>query len=239
MKIKDHIVICHWNSKAVNIIKELHAPVVKGKKTIVIIDKDIGEMPKDSEFDDVYAVHGDPTDDTTLKRANVAEAYSAIILANEDEREYADSKSILIALAIENINSKVYTCVEVLDSRNIVHFRRTTVDEIISVNEISEKMLSQASMNPGITNFFLELLTFQEEGNEVYRLDLPKNYVGKTFRSLFVKLIEKRIILTGLKHIGSHAPLINPPAGTRFKKGDTIWVIAITKPDIDDLKLPG
>ena len=236
MQIKNHIVICHWNLKTMNIIRELHAPVVKDKKTIVIIDREIGEMPKDGEFDDVYAIHGNPTDDTVLNRANITEAQSAIILADENERSYADSKSILIALAIENLNPNVYTCVEVLDSRNIVHFRRTTVDEIISVSEISEKMLSQAAMNPGITAFFLELLTFQEKGNEIYLLDVPGRYVGKTFRDLFVKLLDKRIILTAIRKRHEKSPVVNPPPTTVLKKGDTIWVIAFSKPNLDDLK---
>ncbi len=236
MQIKDHIVICHWNSKAMNIIRELHAPVVKDKRTIVVIDKEIGEMPKDDEFDDVYAIHGDPTDDKVLLRANIVEAKSAIILADEKERNYADSKSILIALAIENLNSRVYTCVEVLDSRNIVHFRRTTVDEIISVSEISEKMLSQAAMNPGITNFFLELLTFQEEGNEMYLVDVPPAFIGKTFGDLFVRLLRERMILTAIKNRKSKGPTVNPPRKTKLGKGDVIWVIAFSKPDLKGLK---
>lgn len=236
MQIRDHIVICHWNRKAMNIIRELHAPVVKDKRTVVVIDKDIGEMPKDDEFDDVYAIHGDPTDDKVLSRANIPEAKSAIILADEKESSYADSKSILIALAIENLNPDVYTCVEVMDSRNIVHFRRTTVDEIISVSEISEKMLSQAAMNPGITSFFLELLTFQEDGNEIYLVGVPPAFVGKTFGDLFARLLGERIILTAVKHAGSKNPTINPPAAMRLKKGDIAWVIAISKPDIRALK---
>lgn len=230
MKLQGHIVICGWNEKALRIIKELHAPVVTDKRPIVVISEAPGPMPAGEEFNDVYAIQGDPASDSILRRAGVDSADCAIILADKAEADFADARSILIALAIESINSEVHTCVEVVNSKNISHFSRTSVDETVCVSELSEKLLAQAAMNHGISAFYTELLTFQEEGNEVYHVEMPEEYVGQSFGALFMALLDQRVILLGAQRAGR--PRLNPGKSFTLEAGDSLWVIAFSKPDL-------
>ncbi len=63
-----------WNEKATPIIRELHAPIIRNKRSIVIVSNhtqagDLPEKEDDSCFEDVFLVRGDPASETVLKRA--------------------------------------------------------------------------------------------------------------------------------------------------------------------------
>lgn len=42
--------------------------------------------------------------------------------------------------------------------------------------------MSQAVLNAGVTEIYDELMTFSAHTNELYRVSIPKDLVGKTFR---------------------------------------------------------
>ncbi len=236
--LDEHIVLCGWNNKGEDIIRELHAPVVKVKRPAVIISEDIDNIHLSDEpvFDDVHLIKGDPADEMVLRRAGADKAYAMIILADPKTGELADAKSILVALAVDELGKgELYVCAEVVDSKNIPHLKRAGVNEIISSNELGEKLLSQVALTHGLSQFFTELLTYQESGNEVYMVDLPLSFVGRTFRDILIHLVQDRVIAVGIK-TGDEVQ-INPPYDYRFNKGDKVFVIAFNKPDLDELRL--
>jgi len=124
--LSDHIVICNWNEKGVSIIKEVHAKIVKHKRPVVIVSEqgekiqfpDNDDLP---EFENIYVINGDPANEIILKRANVQLAYSVIILADPEQGELGDAKSILVAMGVRSVCeelgvSKTYTAIEGLSS---------------------------------------------------------------------------------------------------------------------------
>ena len=208
IKITEHVVICGWNEKTEKIIRELHAPVIKkNRRPIVVINREGDSIfmdDGDPAFDDVFFVAGDPTNERVLRRANIADAYAAVVLADRRRPDTADAQSILIALAIESMNARVHTLVEVINSENLKHFSHTRVDECISMDHLGELLLSQAALNHGISEFFTELLTFQENGNEVYQVDVPPDFIGKPFSRLSTAVMPLNMILVGLKQDGKN-----------------------------------
>lgn len=202
-KIRDHIVMCNWTSKSDEIIKELHSGVIRDPRPIVVVTTQRGKVPESSEphYQGVLVVPGDPADDRTLIRAGIEYANTAIVLADETQGEHADTKSILISLAIEAIQPRVHTIVELLNSKHRGHFDHTYVDEITCVDELSEKLIAQCAITHGISDVYLHLLTATDDTNEVYMVDVPRRFVGKTFRELEHFLIdyeEQDIIPVGL-----------------------------------------
>ena len=232
IRLKHHIVICGWNRKAESIVRELHADVVRRKRPIVIVGRDISDIPDgdaDAAFDDVYFVAGDPTAERVLHRANVKDADTAIVLADRKNLEHADAQSILIALAIESINPAVHTCVEVVHSENLKHFNHTKVDECISMDHLGELLLAQAALNHGVSAFFTELLTVQEQGNEIYRIAAPARFVGRTFQELARCAIERDMIAVGIEKGGRMQA--NPARETRVDAEDYVLVMARAYPE--------
>lgn len=233
MNLDGHIVICGWGEKAFRVVRQLHAPVVRDKKPILLMADEIGDLPEEPAFDNVFALGGDPTREDALHAAAVEHADAAIILSDETRGASADARSILIAIAIESINPQVHTSVEVIDEANLAHFSRTAVNETVSLSELSEKLLAQAALNHGATEFYQELLLSQEEGNEFYRVKAPLALVGQTFANVSAMLRPKQIIPIGVHR--EERVQINPAPGYVLQGGDDLWVIALQEPTQDDL----
>ncbi|MBS3819767.1 NAD-binding protein [bacterium] len=244
-ELKNHIVICNWNNKGLSLIKEVHAKIVKYKRPIIIINEqeDAVEFPEhkdEPEFEDVYIIKGDPTNEIILKRANVHNAYTVVILADPKQGELADAKSILVCMGVRSIcesqnTLKTYTAVEGLSPQNLEHLRRAGADEIISAGNFSTLLLAQSSLVHGLSKVYRNLLTISEESNEIYLLPIPKSYVGKNFSQLGTDIYARRdpqnpIIPIGVKT--EDRVLLNPKPSNfeRFQEGDQVIVIAYEKP---------
>jgi len=206
--LSDHYVICNWNDLGDQIIRELHASVLGERRAIVIVTDQPEAVPKtepetdDDPYHNVFVIPGDPTSDKILARANIAQANTAIVLSDPREGKHADTKTVLIALAIEAIEPRVHTIVELLRSRSRIHFRYTHVDEVVCVDELTEKLLAQTAITHGLSEFYMRLLTATEDTNEVYVVDVPEAFVGKTYRDLEHALVEyeaEDVILVGVQ----------------------------------------
>jgi Trk K+ transport system NAD-binding subunit len=128
----------------------------------------------------------------------------------------------------------VHTCVEVLHADNLKHFNHTRVDECISMDSLGDLLLSQAALNPGISDFFTELLTFQEQGNEVYHVPIPPGFVGKTFEDLARRIVHDNMIAVGIQRDGKTQA--NPPRETVLSAEDEVLIISSMWPHIETMK---
>lgn len=244
-ELKNHIVICNWNTKGLPLVKEVHAKIVKHKRPIVIIieQKDSVDFPEhedEPEFEDVYIIKGDPTNEIILKRANVHHAYTVVVLADPKQEKLADAKSILVCMGIRSLCTefnlpKTYTTVEGVSPQNIEHLRRAGADEIISAGDFSSLLLAQTSLVHGLSKVYRNLLTISEETNEIYLIPIPKNYIGKNFSQIGADIYSHRdkknpVIPIGVKT--QDKVLLNPKTSVFdvFSKGDKLIVIAFERP---------
>ena len=238
--LKDHIVICGWNDRLPNIIREIHNPVHKTRRKVVIVAENADEitLPEkhdDDLFADVHLVKGSPSDDLVLEKTSVISCYSCLILADQTDIKYADGKSILTAIAVKNISRSVYVVAEVTDASNIPHFKKTGVDEIISSSHLGIQLMSQSAITHGITRVYNDLLTFSDDTNELYLVDLPHRYIGIPFSDLMKELSsardEKPIVPLGIKRNGRC--FINPRNDevNLLEKEDQLFVISFDRPD--------
>ncbi|MFC1734614.1 potassium channel family protein [Candidatus Hydrogenedentota bacterium] len=224
-----HVLICGWTDRGTHILDQLFSSDLKECRPVVIIDPNIDKSP--SEHPLLRVIKGDPTDTAILMQANAIKASSAIVLANRDARDpnMSDARSLLITLAVETLQPEIYSCVEVLNPDNVIHFKRANVDEAISVTEISNNLLSHAALNPGTSRLILDMLSFGE-GEELYQTDVPRSFVGKSFADLSAVLAhEQDMVLVG---ISSDRGIVNSHrASWRFKEGDRIFFLAESEPD--------
>lgn len=223
-EMKDHIIILGWTPKTRRLIQQLRSEDLKTVRPLVLV-ADLAENPVPDL--DVVFVGGDPTRDETLLRAGIMEAYGAIVLADLLHPD-PDAKTLLIALAVEHLNPKVYTTVEVVDPENVHHFRHANVDEVICLNQFSEYLILQSSVSHGLSRLFASLLSFGE-GDEIYRVPVPPAYVGWTFRRALVDMAERwQVILLAVEQ-GDHL-VINPKEDILLREGDHLFVVAASEP---------
>ena len=247
-KLSEHITICNWNEKGEQVIMQLHAAIVKDRRPVVIISEhmdeiDFQEKEEFVHFEDVYMIKGDPTNETVLRKANIQDAFSAIILADPHQGKLSDAKSILACMAISDVcresgQKKPNIVVEAADPRNVAHFRRAGADEIVSSGEFGLKLLAQAALSHGLSRVYDNLLTVSAETNEVYLKPVPQEFIGKTFGQLAEVMARKRdsqnpAILVGVKTGGKI--LVNPKKKDfeTFSTNDEIVVISFKDPSLE------
>ena len=227
---RDHIVICGWSAKGQEILRELHAEEIEEKRPVAIV-ADLDHNPTDDDL--VTFVRGTTSDSAALLRANLDAAETAIILADEshsgmgaDER---DAMTLLTALAVETINPRVHTCVEVIRSENLPHFERAKVDEVVVSAELTGNLLASSAVTHGMSRVVTDL-TGHADGNELYSVEAPPKLEGRSFAAALESLkTEADALLIGVARGGYHYDL-NPPGGRTIEAGDLLLVIAETDP---------
>ncbi|MBT4827701.1 MAG: hypothetical protein HON82_03935 [Candidatus Marinimicrobia bacterium] len=202
--VEDHIIICNWTKKSDLLVKELHNPSVEKKRPIIVITEnpqDVPDFEEDETYRGIMIVKGNPSNEDSLKRAGIESAATVIILADERLADTADTKTIMTTIAIDHIIPDIHVVAEVLSASNLPFFAYTFVNEIICLELLTERLLAQSCLTPGVSFIFADLLTQSSDTNEIYVEDIPTHYIGKTFQELrkaIVALDEQDIILIGL-----------------------------------------
>ncbi len=246
--MNDHIVVCNWNDKGLQIIRELHAPVVRKLRPIVIIaeDTDAVVLPDREdfpEFEDVYTIKGDPTNEIILKRAGADEAFCVMVLADPSQGHLADAKSILTCMAIRSIADqpgRPHITVEGVSTDTHDHLERAGADEIVSAGELGLRVLAQSALHPGVTEVFQRLLTTSANTNEVYVAPVPTSLAGRTFTEAAERIARSHATLKPAILIGvmnGRKVELNPRNGREVKlsESDHLVLISWESPDLEEI----
>jgi voltage-gated potassium channel len=190
IKFKDHIVLCGWNNNAEETVEGL-IRTVPGKKLHLVLVNELFEEEVESlkfKFQDheFRFLRGDFTREDVLARANIAQARSAILLADtsgQHSLEQADERTILATLAIKSMAPEVKTCAELLNPENKQHLRRANVDEIVVRGEHIGNLLAGAATSPGLPRVISSLLSPEEENN-LWKVEVPSRFIGRPVAEL-------------------------------------------------------
>ena len=225
---RDHIVVCGWNPTARELINELAGDEYEAKVVVV------HPADKNPAGKGVYFVNGDPTDLDDLRRAGIEEAMAAIICPADASND-ADMRSILTVMAIESIAPQVRTVVEANNPAHVEHFERARADEIVVSSSLTSHLLARSSLYPGLSHLVANIVS-GGEGAELYRVDLPDEYIGLSIDDLSTKMrAEHQATLLGVNRAGvSH---VNPPSDFRLEVGDDAVVVAESLGTLAPLKL--
>ena len=205
------------NETARDLIEEL-----KGDEftTKVVVLHDAERNPAG---DGVYFVRGDITSTADLERCGIAEAHAAIVFPADRSNE-ADMRSILAVMAIESLAPDVRTVAEVNNPSHVDHFRRANADEILVTSRLASRLLARSALYPGLSELVTDIVS-GGAGSELYRVQLPDNYVGLSIDDLSTRLRgEHHATLLAVTRDG-HS-LTNPPADFTLQAGDDAVVVA-------------
>ena len=174
---------------------------------------DLLKKTNETVYEQVWVVKGSPLDNKDLQRANISQAHAVIILSDvytvretviPEMNSFTDSKNIkgvsaldkildartiLCALAVESVlhksDKRVHKCIELRNILNKIHFKQIKNKEIICTKEFSQKLMVQSTITFGLSRVYTgELLNATLDSTEVYRIELPKNFIGATYRQL-------------------------------------------------------
>ena len=205
IKDKDHTVICGWNQHTEEVLQALTTYGTMGNTPIVLINElsvdDIDSLRLKYNKYNLRFLRGNYVHEDVLLRANIAKAKFALIMADtsgDHPRDRIDERTTLASLTIKSIAPSIKTIAEILDSENKQHLRRANVDEIVVRGENMGSLLASAINSPGLPKIFSSLLSLGDT-NKIWRVEIPRNFVGRTFKELSIFYREKQhAILIGL-----------------------------------------
>jgi len=248
VNLSGHTIICGWNFQGERVVKELLSANVKQRRGVVILT-DSEERPLRDER--VEFIKGDPSQDEFLIRAGVMRADSIIVLTDPTKgANEADAEALMVVLAVESLNRKVHTCVQIVNSANRMHLERAHADEIICLDQVGGSLAVASALNHGVSRIVAELLTF-DIGSEFYRYDghISERLVGKEFTEAMQVLAQQHIILLAVETDYSEELLqqlsadvvyklpeedrvmmVNPQSRYEIRQGDALFVIAESQP---------
>ncbi len=199
-----HIVICGFNFKIESVLRSIISASEMAPPELVLVNTHSEAAVNDliERFPEapIRFVHGDYTLESSLDRASISKASSAIILADpgEDGQGKADDRTLIALLAIKSMAPEVRVCVELLEDSSEVHLRRAGVDQIILSGEFSGFLLANAVMSPGLPQAMKEMMVVGL-GSDIRRRKLPADLVGKTFREAAFDFFDRfGMILVGV-----------------------------------------
>jgi voltage-gated potassium channel len=205
IKDKDHIIICGWNQHTEEVLQGLVAYGSREGTPIILINElsidEIDSLKLKYGKYNLKFLRGNYVHEDVLLRANITKAKFALIMADTSgthARDRLDERTTLAALAIKSLSPSTKTIAELLDGENRPHLKRANVDEIIVRGEHIGALLASAINSPGIPRMFSSMLSLSDS-NKLWRVEIPRNFVGITFRELFNYYREKQqAILIGL-----------------------------------------
>lgn len=190
LKLRDHLLLCGWNAYAERVLDALFA--ARGGRADVVL---VNELPEDA-MSQVLARHrergvayvrGDPAAERVLERANIAQARAAIVLADTARGTPAsDDRTTLVTLVLKSVKPELRLTAEALELKSETHLRRAGADDVVISGEFRGFLLAAAAVAPGVSQVVRPLLS--PSGGELRRLDVPREFVGKSYGELAASL---------------------------------------------------
>jgi len=199
-----HIVICNASAKFEPILRQIVDKVGADTK-IVLVDPKADEYRTDRRllFRSTFAVAGSPQHLRSLKQADVATAAALVVLTPDapglslQERDY---QALLTALAVQpvaEVNPDLRIILEV-NLQSTLEFARifNSLDnyplyiEAVCGDDFQERLISQACLTHGLSNFFDLLLTVPPRATR-------RSAITRFFDTVFLREVEAMATAAG------------------------------------------
>jgi voltage-gated potassium channel Kch len=225
-----HTLILGWSNRVFPILKELAVANANVRKPLVVVfstntrdfmEDEIASRAEGLGNLKVVTRTGDPTNPGDLKRTNISNAKSVIILDSDDSGD-ATVVSTVLAVKAVNANPALPIIAEVDDVHTAEALQTATNGQVISVrsHDVIARVTAQASRQPGLAAVTLDLLDF--DGDEIYFQNVPA-LAGKTYADALLAFNEASVI--GLVDEKGNTQ-INPAQKTKLTAGSKIIAIA-------------
>lgn len=226
-RTRNHILVCGWNPRGKYVLDRLKAELEKERAKIILLC-DLEDSPVEEAG--VFFFRGDPTNGEDLKRVNVVEAISVILLADESRggcTSDVDARTVLAAMTIKNIKPEIKMTAEVMEPQNIHHLQLSGVGEILDTNSFLGNLIARSALHYGLISLVSEMV-MKEAGTRIYTIMAGAGAVGRTWKDVESELQQK---------YGARVLSIAPREGSwsnaedrRIDEGDRIVVISEVEP---------
>lgn len=203
-KLKDHFLICGWKPGFEKILSDVldANPDIPNELIVLVNSASETEMERILSlpvFAKINYIAGDYTDEDVLLRAKIKTAERALVISdysqNFSELEI-DSRTVLAVLTMKNLNFKLYTAAELIDSKFEKHLSLAHCDEVILSNEYQRNLLVQASSGQGLSHVLRELITKEADAGLILK-DVEEECFFKTYAE-YRQMHKSKAVLVGI-----------------------------------------
>ncbi|WP_088105484.1 potassium channel family protein [Halalkalibacter urbisdiaboli] len=184
---ENHVMIIGWSKKSEFAVEEIldSDPNVE----IVIIDT-LEKAPVDYTHSRIHYIQGDPTEEETLRNANIQKARSVIIFADDNIQDPSlrDAKTLLVSITVERLAPAVHTTVEVMTESHVSNFSHSKVDEFILSQETISRLAVRSALYKGVSQVYSQLIS-RQHGEDLYKIAKKKTWV--TYHDAFQDLLKQ------------------------------------------------
>jgi hypothetical protein len=226
-----HTLIVGRNDKLAAVISELVKANMseKDRAIVVLTPDDVVEVSDElrSEVPDMKTSRlvvrsGNPTRIADLAQGNPAGTKSVIVLRPHEGSDAQVVKAVLAVSRLLPADSRIPIVAELEDGATAEALTSVIGDRLHTVTstEVTARIGAQVSRSPGLGQIYEEFLDF--EGDELYAIDVPEPWVGRTFGEALLASSSATVI--GLRNAGGTH--VGPATATVLQAGDRLIAIA-------------
>lgn len=194
IKFKKHTIICGWNWSVEGIIKIL-SETTTGE---IVLINDLDSQQLNSVLEkypdtNIQFIKGDFADINVLERANVESSQGVIIVPDNSltSSQGADEKTVFATMTIKSISEKIKVYTQLNRTETIPYIERAKVDDYFISSQSVPYFLTTNIISPGLNSVIWELLSYEKD-NVLRSTEIPKEFIGKTFKELSAYYKEKK-----------------------------------------------
>lgn len=219
-RAKNHIVIVGWNERTrqmVRLVKKYHP-----KAEMVLIDDSLDRLPY-KEFP-VHFIHGDATEDHTLKLANITMAKSAVITADHTKQEReSDNRTILTTVAIRGNHEQIPIVAEILSKNQFDNAVRAGASTLIRSNDFMSVLLYHELFNRKEAEPY-DTILHMLSSQQFEQTTLPESLVDKSYQQTILLFFQQKKLALGV--IRDDSWHINPDPEFKLQKNDIVILMS-------------
>lgn len=224
---RNELVLIKGYIRSKNILEQCNA---RRAKVIILLAEEIG-------------IHAD--EKTLMRALGVRKFCSENRQEKEDLSRNIDSEAAATPDGARLFRTKVevnpvYIIAEVNTEEFVSDLREAGVNGVINKNKITDSLLVQSILNPGVSKLINNILTFSGDTNEFYTIDLlnPNNshLRSRTFDELLLPLRKQNILLVAIKVIyrdQAEKEIVDENEISRLLKSEGLHRQIITNPITD------
>jgi voltage-gated potassium channel len=190
-KFNNHLVIAGWNLTVPSILKLIDANEDSASVIILVNETDpdiIQRAITGYERLEITHIPENFTNETTLKKAFLDKASTFMILPDTSgllpHENPDEDKTVLTCLTAKAIAESCNVVAHVLDKENVSHLQRANANEIVVPDEHVPHLLAKHVTDPGVPQFFDDLILKEEEDKGLQEVKIPKALSGQTHNKI-------------------------------------------------------
>jgi len=231
-KLSDHVLICNFPSKrrVMQIVTELRGTQAFAHSPVALIDEQLDELDSDLSRMDVHFVKGHPAREETLRRANIAEAARAIVLARDPVHASSDDLSVTIALSLRHLRPALHLVAECVGPANEELLKRAGCHSVVCVMGLAPGILVQELQAPGVMRVLTELAQSSDQAHNIFMVPiLTSDGKARAVTDLKRWAERENVTLLGLRH--EAGVTINPGGAMVVRSGHEAIVVCRVRPE--------